>query len=71
MDRNREQMARSSRGADVRSSVLPSFGQRPQQTLDAISTPDSADTRIGTLAFKDGAPSAETAQAVYDHLDFT
>ena len=28
------------------------------------------ETRIGTLEFKDGAPSAETAEKVYDTLDF-
>jgi hypothetical protein len=34
-------------------------------------TPDKVDSRIGTLEFKDGAPSAETVQKVYDTLDFT
>jgi hypothetical protein len=34
-------------------------------------TPDKLDSRIGTLEFKDGAPSAETVQKVYDTLDFT
>jgi hypothetical protein len=34
-------------------------------------TPDKVDTRIGPLQFKDGAPSAETVQKVYDTLDFT
>jgi len=41
------------------------------QAFDASSTPDSVDTRIGKLQFEDGTPSAETAEAVYDHLDFT
>lgn len=41
------------------------------ETLATISTPDSAESRIGTLNFKDGAPSAETSAAVYDNLDFT
>ena len=36
----------------------------------AITTPDKVETRIGTLEFKDGAPSAETVQKVYDSLDF-
>ena len=36
----------------------------------AITTPDKVETRIGTLEFKDGAPSAETVQKVYDNLDF-
>ncbi|MGB8434989.1 MAG: DUF1254 domain-containing protein [Burkholderiales bacterium] len=37
----------------------------------ALTTPDRVETRIGTLQFKDGAPSVETAQKVYDTLDFT
>jgi hypothetical protein len=37
----------------------------------AITTPDKVETRLGTLEFKDGAPSVETAQKVYDTLDFT
>ena len=36
----------------------------------SIVTPDSVDTRIGTLKFKDGLPDQETANKVYDHLDF-
>ncbi len=36
-----------------------------------ITTPDSVQTRIGTLRFKDGAPDAATVQAVYDQLDFS
>lgn len=35
-----------------------------------IMTPDRVDTRIGTLEFTDGFPTAETAQRLYDHLDF-
>ena len=34
-------------------------------------TPDKVETRIGTLEFKDGAPSADTVDKVYDTLDFT
>ena len=36
----------------------------------AITTPDKVETRIGTLEFKDGAPSVETARKVYDTMDF-
>ncbi len=39
--------------------------------LKSISAPASIDTHLGTLEFKDGAPTAETAQKVYDTLDFT
>ena len=45
------------------------------QTAPAIPpsliTPDKVETRIGPLEFKDGAPSAETAEKVSDTLDFT
>ena len=34
-------------------------------------TPDKVNSRIGTLEFKDGAPSAETVEKVCDTLDFT
>ena len=37
----------------------------------SITTPDKVETRIGTLDFKDGAPSKETLAKVYDNLDFT
>jgi hypothetical protein len=37
----------------------------------ALITPDTVDTSIGKLEFKDGAPSVETAAKVYDTLDFT
>jgi hypothetical protein len=35
-----------------------------------ITTPDKIQTSIGTLEFKDGAPSADTVRKVYDSLDF-
>jgi hypothetical protein len=35
-----------------------------------ITTPDSVETRIGTLKFFDGFPDKETTQKVYDNLDF-
>jgi len=41
------------------------------ETVQSLSTPDKVETRIGTLEFKDGAPSAESAQTVYDTLAFT
>ena len=36
----------------------------------SITTPDKIETRIGTLEFKDGAPSAATAEKVLDSLDY-
>jgi hypothetical protein len=35
-----------------------------------ITTPDSVETRLGTLKFVDGFPDKETTQKVYDNLDF-
>ena len=35
-----------------------------------ISTPDKLQTRLGSLEFKDGAPSKATVEKVYDNLDF-
>jgi hypothetical protein len=37
----------------------------------SISTPDNVESRLGTLEFKDGAPSKATLDKVYDNLDFT
>ena len=37
----------------------------------SITTPDKVETRIGTLDFKDGMPSKDTAAKIYDNLDFT
>ena len=36
----------------------------------AITTPDKVETRIGTLEYKDGAPTAATAEKVLDSLDY-
>jgi len=36
----------------------------------SITTPDTVETRIGTLKFFDGIPSKETSALVYDNLDF-
>ncbi|MEJ2270450.1 MAG: DUF1254 domain-containing protein [Desulfobulbaceae bacterium] len=35
-----------------------------------ITTPDSVETRLGTLNFFDGMPDEKTVQLVYDNLDF-
>jgi len=40
-------------------------------TVRSLSAPASVKTQIGTLEFKDGAPSRETAKTVYDTIDFT
>ncbi|MDF2561137.1 MAG: hypothetical protein K0R99_2583 [Microbacterium sp.] len=40
------------------------------EVLASISTPDRVESRLGTLEFRDGAPSDTTASLLYDHLDF-
>ena len=35
-----------------------------------LGTPDEVASRIGSLSFVDGVPTGETAELVYDHLDF-
>jgi hypothetical protein len=35
-----------------------------------ITTPDSVETRLGTLKFLDGFPDESTIEKVYDNLDF-
>ena len=51
--------------------VHPASAEVSGETLQSLSTPDKVETYIGTLQFKDGAPSVETAKKVYDSLDFT
>jgi hypothetical protein len=36
----------------------------------AITTPDQVETRLGTLEFKDGYPTRDTAEAIRDELDY-
>ena len=50
---------------------IEATAQAPAEIPPTLITPDKVETRIGTLEFKDGAPSAETVEKVYDTLDFT
>ena len=46
---------------------------KPKMATDipaSITTPDSVETRLGTLRFFDGFPDEATVQKVYDNLDF-
>ena len=47
------------------------FAQSGADIPPSLVTPDKVDTRLGTLEFKDGAPSAATVEKLYDTLDFT
>ncbi len=44
--------------------------QTTPATPPALITPDKVETRIGTLEFKDGAPTAATVEKVLDSLDY-
>ena len=47
--------------------------ERMKMTTDIppqITTPDSVETRLGTLKFFDGFPDDATVEKVYDNLDF-
>jgi hypothetical protein len=47
------------------------LAQTESKTPPGITTPDRVQTQIGTLEFKDGAPTAATVDKVYDNLDRT
>jgi hypothetical protein len=52
-------------------SVLAFRSARAADIPPQITTPDKVETRIGTLDFKDGMPSSQTIEKIYDNLDFT
>ncbi|WP_228479387.1 DUF1254 domain-containing protein [Microbacterium atlanticum] len=47
---------------------IPSGYNTPIPT--EITTPDAVSTRVGELRFADGVPTRETAERLFDHLDF-
>ncbi|MGE3869957.1 MAG: DUF1254 domain-containing protein, partial [Pseudorhodoplanes sp.] len=49
----------------------PSIAGAQAPIPPALNTPDKVDSRIGTLEFKDGAPSKATLDKVYDNLDLS
>jgi hypothetical protein len=59
----------------VVTAAMPAWGrEQPAPKYSAkvppyITTPDTVQTRIGTLKFFDGLPDPETVQKVYDNLD--
>ncbi len=73
-------MLRSFRAATLAllpvTAAMPARGQgQPAPAYSAkvpsnIATPDTVDTRIGTLKFFDGLPDPATVRKVYDNLDF-
>jgi hypothetical protein len=54
--------------------VWPQNAQPPKYSADVppwITTPNTVETRIGTLRFNDGAPDENTVKTVYDQIDFS
>jgi hypothetical protein len=51
------------------STVVPAPTYMPDIPT-AITTPETVETRIGTLRFPNGVPDKETVEKVYDQLDF-
>jgi hypothetical protein len=63
-------------GALAFTAVLASAQTPPKMKMTtdippAITTPDSVETRLGTLKFFDGFPDDATVEKVYDNLDFS
>ncbi len=58
-------------GLAIAAALGSAWADVSQETVESLSAPPSIDTRIGTLEFEDGVPTAETASKVYDTLDFT
>ena len=49
----------------------PVFAQKYKTDIPApVITPDTVETRLGTLKYTDGFPDEATVQKVYDNLDF-
>ena len=57
-------------GAVGLAGMLPALAETAFQTPDVLITPDTLDSSLGTLEFNDGAPTQETADKVWDALDF-
>lgn len=49
--------------------ISPALAQNASERLTAIPVADQVQSSIGTLEYKDGAPSKETTAKAYDYLD--
>jgi hypothetical protein len=61
-------------GAVITALALPgttAHAQVSPETVKSLGASDKIETSMGTLEFKDGVPSAESSQKVYNTLDFT
>ncbi|MDF1702901.1 MAG: DUF1254 domain-containing protein, partial [Planctomycetota bacterium] len=53
--------------ASAKDDVTPGYNNK---IPDSIMTPHDIETRVGTLKYFDGIPTKETAEALYNHLDY-
>lgn len=51
--------------------MVSSYASAQAPIPPSIATPDKVESRLGTLDFKDGAPSKATLDKIYDNLDFS
>ncbi len=49
--------------------IAPAWAQTTSERLGSVPVPDALPSSLGTLEFKDGAPSPETVTKAYDYLD--
>jgi len=47
----------------------PALAEISSEMMNSIMMPDKIETSLGTLEFRDGAPSKETVAKIYDNLD--
>ena len=59
-----------SAGESHTSTVKPAKMKMTTEIPPEITIADEVETRLGTLTFEDGFPTEETAQMIYDQLDF-
>lgn len=75
MNRTLIRLSRGASTAVLAATLLTLAGtaqaQVSAETVKSLGAPDRLETSIGTLEFKDGAPTADTASKVYDTLAFT
>jgi hypothetical protein len=57
-------------GAQTRGGSSAALPKYAPDVPTKITTPDTIETRIGTLRFRDGTPDSATVQLAYDQLDF-
>jgi len=62
--------APGSSDAQAQSGAVSAPPKYSPQVPAKITTPDTVETRIGTLRFADGAPDPATVQLAYDQIDF-